>query len=170
MDSPHRNYKRLTPALRMKVVCIYERIKTYKGTAAEFTLTTPGWQITNNGVKKIIQSHQDSPFKRMESATRSGRPRCSSEREDRVIKRTCLADRFSTAPVLLSTIKEHSETFNMSLSTMKNRLQEFGLNGRIARKKPKLTQKHKDARLKFAREHLLWSKEQWGNVFYFWNN
>jgi hypothetical protein len=53
---------------------------------------------------------------------------------------------------------------NASVSTVKMRLRARGLNGRIARRKPKLTVDHKRRRLEFATTHLNWTREQWSKV------
>jgi len=64
---------------------------------------------------------------------------------------------------------------NVSTQTIRRRLNEFGLYGRIAKKKPLLSIKNVKKRLQFAREHIqkgpnfwnmiVWSDESKFNVF-----
>ena len=42
----------------------------------------------------------------------------------------------------------------------------IGLGHRIERKKPHLTLKQKEARLKFAKKYITWSNEEWERVVY----
>lgn len=52
----------------------------------------------------------------------------------------------------------------ISVRTVRRRLCEFGLNGHVARKKPYISEKNRKARLKFAKEHIDWTQEQWSKV------
>ena len=51
-----------------------------------------------------------------------------------------------------------------STATVKRRLADAGLNGRIARRKPLLLPRHKAARLQWAKEHKDWTVEKWNSV------
>ena len=42
----------------------------------------------------------------------------------------------------------------------------FGLNGRVARKKPFMSVKKRKASLVFVREHMYWTPEQWHKVLF----
>jgi hypothetical protein len=50
------------------------------------------------------------------------------------------------------------------VETIRNRLKEYGLNGRIARKKPLINENQKECRLAWAQNYLHWTVEQWRNV------
>ena len=86
----------------------------------------------------------------------SGRPRLSSARENRELVRISLRDRRLTSTQLK---REWSETSQVSSSsrTVRRRLDDTGLYGRVARKKPLLTDRHKLIRLNWAKEHKNWS-------------
>jgi hypothetical protein len=45
-------------------------------------------------------------------------------------------------------------------------LKDYGLQSRIACKKPFLSQVHKEKRLAFAKSHVNWTVEQWKNVIW----
>ena len=94
----------------------------------------------------------------------NGRPRISTDRDDRFLTRTSLHDRFKPATKL----KEEWEKIgvNASISTIRRRLRAANLSGRVARKKPHLTIAHKRRRLDFAKKHKNWSKEEWERVLW----
>ncbi|EYC34438.1 hypothetical protein Y032_0001g414 [Ancylostoma ceylanicum] len=54
----------------------------------------------------------------------------------------------------------------LSVRTIRRRLTEFGHNGRLARKKPFVSRKNRQARMRFAREHLHWTSEDWSKVLF----
>eukprot|EP00033_Pygsuia_biforma_P005888 GCRY01006524.1.p1 GENE.GCRY01006524.1~~GCRY01006524.1.p1 ORF type:complete len:141 (-),score=6.48 GCRY01006524.1:1148-1549(-) len=95
-------YNRLPETLRMKVICLHDGCHSYRKTAKLFNEETDGYSITHEGVRQIIITHKDSPTQLCRSAERSGRPRKTTHRQDRVIKRICLEDRFRNAPVITS--------------------------------------------------------------------
>lgn len=94
----------------------------------------------------------------------SGRPHVSTIREDRFLKRRSLQDRFRPATKL----KEDWENIGVqgSVSTVRRRLRAANLMGRVARKKPLLTASHRLRRLRFAKIHKDWTKEDWEKVLW----
>ena len=56
--------------------------------------------------------------------------------------------------------------FYMTPKTVQRRFNEFGLMGRVARKKPSLSKRNITARLNFAKEHVDWKAEDWANVLF----
>jgi len=48
--------------------------------------------------------------------------------------------------------------------TVRNRLRECGLFGRVARKKPFISRQNRMRRLGFARRHLYWTPKDWARV------
>ena len=73
---------------------------------------------------------------------RSGRPKVSTEREDRELVRLSLRDRKTTVPELRCRWVEASGV-SVSNQTVSRRLRDKGLRGCVAAKKPKLTDNHK---------------------------
>ena len=93
-----------------------------------------------------------------------GRKRKTTTKEDRLIVRKSKADRFKTATEIKAEMQvEHG--VHISSSTTR-RLREAGLNGCKTRQKPRLTARHKRARLQFARLHKNWSARQWSRVIF----
>ena len=50
------------------------------------------------------------------------------------------------------------------VQTIRNRLHAAGLKSRVPAKKPCLSQRHRAARLQFARNHVRWNRQQWRTV------
>lgn len=111
------------------------------------------------------QTFEDSPRKKQRKTTPA---------EDRIMTRLSKSDPFMTSVQ----IRAQMETdFNVKISsqTVRRRLKENNLNGRIARRKPNVSKKNIKRRLGFAREHLhkslrfwnliVWSDESKFNVF-----
>ena len=71
-----------------------------------------------------------------------GRPRKTTSREDRLVVRKSMTDRFKTAHQIKSELSS-SHNLILSTSTTQRRLREAGLYGQKARKKPRLTLLHK---------------------------
>ncbi len=95
--------------------------------------------------------------------SRSGRPKMSTPRQDRILVRESLRNRWLTSPVLKN-VWENQTGMAVSVSTVKRRLCFAGLNGRIARRKPLLLPRHVAARLSWAKEHRDWTVEMWRKV------
>ena len=51
-----------------------------------------------------------------------------------------------------------------SVQTIRNRLHAAGLKSCVPAKKPCLSQRHRAARLQFARNHVRWNRQQWQTV------
>ena len=100
--------------------------------------------------------HEDRP--------RSGRPRISTDRDDRHLVRQSLANRKATFRSFVGCGKGHGVI--ASNTNVRTRLMDAGLNAKVARKKPKLTRRHKQLRLDFAREHQDWTWVDWSLVIF----
>lgn len=74
-------------------------------------------------------------------------------------------NRRKTLPVLTEEINSTLGT-TASHSTIRRCLKDMGLISRVACKKPLLRKGNVIKRLKFAREHLNWTKEQWGKILF----
>ncbi|GFW59364.1 transposable element Tc1 transposase [Trichonephila clavipes] len=92
---------------------------------------------------------------------RSGRPRKTSLREDRLF----LSNRKLNSSQIL---KQWTLTSNVSVRprTFRRRLQEIGLPGCKAHPKPLLTEFQRKRRLTWAREHSLWTIKDWEKVIF----
>lgn len=99
------------------------------------------------------------------SRKRSGRPRSTSESEDKFICLQSKRKRTRTAPEIHAQFNSSRET-PVSVSTIKRRLNAYGLKGCIAAKKPLLRRKNILKRLNWARKHKDWTIEQWSKVLF----
>lgn len=99
-----------------------------------------------------------------DTSNKSRVPRCRKT-TDGMIHRLSEKDRFRTAVDIHAEISTQ-ENLNISVHTIRRRLTEFGLRGRIARKKPLISKKNRNARLSFAKEHINWTREQWAKVIF----
>ena len=94
---------------------------------------------------------------------RSGRPRISTPRDDCALQRICLHNRRFTSSHLKREW-EQSSGVTSSARTVRRRLDDVGLFGRVARKKPLLTDRHRQLRLQWAKERKNWGIDQWYKV------
>jgi len=89
-------------------------------------------------------SHKDRP--------RSGRPRCSTTRDDSVLLRLCRTDRKKTALELKRQGSEQSGV-QCTIRNVRGRLLKHSFNSCIARKTPLVTEKQRRARRLWGKEH-----------------
>ena len=99
----------------------------------------------------------------LEDGKRTGRPRKSTIKEDRRIRRLSEADRRKTAPAIKQEFEASSDVV-MSQRSYQRRLVEFGLHGRVARKKPYISEKNRVRRLSWAKRHANWTSQDWQKV------
>uniref|UniRef100_A0AC34QLD3 Transposase n=1 Tax=Panagrolaimus sp. JU765 TaxID=591449 RepID=A0AC34QLD3_9BILA len=95
----------------------------------------------------------------------SGRPKLTTVREDRALKRMSVDNPRLNAVQLNQDFNDMFDK-NISVSTTKRRLKACGLNGRRPAKKPYVSMKNRKARLDFAREHLNWGIHDWQKVIW----
>ena len=100
-----------------------------------------------------------------QSRKRSGRPWCTTQQEDKYIRVSSLRKRRLTAPQLAASLNGTRKT-PVSTSTVKRRLRDAGLLGRVAKKKPYLRLANKKTRLIWAKEHRRWTEEDWKKVLW----
>ena len=97
---------------------------------------------------------------------RSRRPRATNRAEDRLITNTTLRNRFTNAPTTTRRIRQKRSAggIPVSVQTIRNRLHAAGLKSRVPAKKHCVSQRHRAARLQFARSHVRWNRQQWRTV------
>lgn len=104
-------------------------------------------------------------FGRSSDQPRSGRPRVTSQRQDRAIVREHMRDRFANAThTATNTIGTHNRP--VSERTVRRRLNAGGLNSRRPVVGPILTPRLRLARLQWARQHVGWNWRQWQNILF----
>lgn len=114
-------------------------------------------------VQRLLAKHRNTGS--VEDQPHPRRPRRSTLREDRILVRMSAAAPMQVARQLRQRWNtEHG--VEASVATVKRRLKDAGLHGRIAKRKPLLSQRHKTARLAWARQRSDWTVEQWQRCFF----
>lgn len=123
-------------------------------------------EISQSTVNLWISRHSSSdgsctPVRKMGS----GRPRKTTLRTDKLIKRTVLIKPQITAKEIKS---EHYNLLNdVSERTIRHRLQkELGMPSRHAAKKPFLDAKMRKKRVEFCKQHMNWTVDDWKTVLF----
>jgi DNA-directed RNA polymerase I, II, and III subunit RPABC1 len=93
-----------------------------------------------------------------------GRKRITTERLDRKIKNISQNDRRKSCTKISMELAQQG--IKVSRRTVNNRLLEQGLKAYRPRKKPRLTEKMKQARYEWAKLHENWTQEEWNRVIY----
>lgn len=114
-------------------------------------------------VQSVLKQYKDTGSLKVKE--RSGRPRVTTKREDSLLVLNSKKNRKKPATVLTSELNDSRDS-NVSLTTVKRRLRSAGLFGRIAAKKPYLKPINQLKRLKWAKAHKDWTKEQWKKVLF----
>ena len=114
-------------------------------------------------VGRVVKSYNDTG-KRV-SAFKTGRPRKTSAREDRIMQLMSLKDRLKSWTEI-KRVMNSTSCVNVSRQTVSRRLQEIGLFNRTPRKKPLVCSKNKKKRLEFANRYVIWTYENWAKVFF----
>ena len=96
---------------------------------------------------------------------RSGRPRVTTRRQDRVICLAHLRDRFLPATSTAAVTPGRNNP-RISAPTVRRRLREANLNSRRPYVGAVLTPRHRRQRLAWARQHLCWTRHQWHQVLF----
>lgn len=95
----------------------------------------------------------------------SGRPKITSPNVDKILVRLSKANPRLDAVQLNTQLRQYHDV-NCSVTTTKRRLNEAGLFGRRPAKKPWISKKNRRHRVKFAKEHLHWTSEDWMKVLW----
>ena len=135
---PRKN--ELSDDIRLKVLEFRALGKSYREIAKDLN-------ISPKGARKVCLKRQETGS--IKNRPRTGRKRCTSRREDSRLQNMAKKSPKSSA----KEIKMATEV-DCSLATVRRRINEAGLNGRVVRKVPLLSEKNRLKRLKFAREHL----------------
>lgn len=110
-----------------------------------------------------------SHFKQHETTNnvpRKLRPRKTTLREDRMMVRLAELDPFKGSKDIKNELFGENNPRKVSARLVRRRLVEHGLHGRVCRKVPLLTKRHKEARLAFARKYGNWTDQEWKKVLF----
>ena len=113
-------------------------------------------------VGRVVKSYNDTG--KIVSAFKTGRPRKTLAREDRIMQRMSLKDCFKSCTEI-KRVMNSTSCVNVSRQTVSRRLQEIGLFNRTPTKKPLVSSKNKK-RLEFANRYVIWTYENWAKVFF----
>lgn len=97
--------------------------------------------------------------------TGQGRKRKTNQNQDRFLVLSSLRQRTSTAKDLQIALRM-THGVDVSDQTIRNRLREANMRPRRPVRAPRLTRRHRIARLNFAREHVAWQLRQWRSVLF----
>ena len=111
-------------------------------------------KISYNGVYYSLQRTAQTGSNH--NRKRSGRTRCTTKQEDKYITVSSLRNRHLTGPQLAASLN-----VTRKMSTVKRRLRDAGLLGRVAKKKPYLRLANKRKKLRWVKEHRHWTEEDW---------
>lgn len=95
----------------------------------------------------------------------SGRPRCTTARQDQFMVMQTLRDRFQPATETTRQLYD-VHTVVVTPETVRNRLREANLTARRPCNVPQLQRHHRIARLQFASEHIDWTEQDWTKVLF----
>lgn len=110
-------------------------------------------------VNRIIQKYRDEGL--LEDAPHNRRPRATTVDEDHQIVAAVAVNPFQSAREVREAL-----AIEASVQTVRRRFSEAGLASRMAAQKPLLTESNKRDRLRFAREHESWTREDWAKVVF----
>jgi transposase len=101
---------------------------------------------------------------RLTPKMRSGRPSTLTEEEvEEVIRWVCASKANRRAPWVKIPIYLD---LNVSHYAVRNTLQKAGFSRRVARRKPPISERNRQARLRWAIEHVEWTIEQWREILW----
>lgn len=143
---------RIDDATRVQILTLVQEGRTRRSIAAEMGCSL-------GAVTRIVRAFREEA--RIRDAARSGRPRRTTEEEDRWIVAAACCDPFITAQEIREELG-----LQVSLTVIRERLRSVGLRSRMACQRPLLTQNHKRVRLEFATRHLSWTVDDWMNVVF----
>ena len=148
-----RRYRKLSNLDRVRALGQLQAVQSSRRVAMAFN-------TSRQSIDRIRQRY--AAFGDVKDLPRSGRPRATNRAEDRLITNTTLRNRFTNAPTTARRIRQQrgARGIPVSVQTIRNRLHAAGLKSRVPAKKPCLSQRHRAARLQFARNHIRWNRQK----------
>lgn len=147
---------KVTPELRQRIV----KLKT-----SGMTLSAISRELgrSKSVISRVLKLYNEN--KTFKSPATVGRPRITTVREDRGMKRYVTKDPFETAAGISRQIKANSNK-EVSRFTVSRRLNEFGLRARSPASKPIISKKNQKARREYAEAHVIWRDEDWERIHF----
>lgn len=119
--------------------------------------------VSHSVIIRLRQRHQATGS--VQERPRAGRPKKTTQREDRYIRIQALQRRTTTANTIRHHLRGATNTA-VSSQTVRRRLHAANIRARRPVKKPKLTAGHRASRLAWCRAHEPWTRAQWGQVLF----
>jgi len=145
------NRKETSEEVKKLIIQAVKEKKTHREVAALFG-------VSKSAVTGLVKRFNTR--KTVDNKPRSGRPRATTEMDDKVLVRMSKHDPRKTA-VELNEIIRNEYNVRCSVPTTKRRLCSAGLFGRQPAKKPLISVKNRKARVQFAKDHLNWTSKDW---------
>ena len=120
-------------------------------------------QVSISVIVRLIQCYIATG--RVQERRRSGRPKKTNPREDRLIERQALQTRAASSSIIRRHVRV-AANINISQQTIRNRLHGFYLRSRRPAVRPRLAPAHRAARRTFCRRHVRWTRHQWSKVLF----
>ena len=117
--------------------------------------------ITKNGCQKLYKKYKERGH--IQSLQKQGRPLKIDKRDQRVIRRTCMANRHLTANQLAAEFNSSSE-IKVSRATVNRILLKYGLKSCVPKRKPLLNHRQRQARYEWAKRFAHWDSQHWMRV------
>ncbi|CAD6191840.1 unnamed protein product [Caenorhabditis auriculariae] len=119
--------------------------------------------VTEAGISQYLkrQKAQDGNTK----SQRTGRPRVTDLNDNRNILKTSRTNPRLSVPAIRREVCLISQS-PPSVSTVKRRLNAAGIMRRRPVKKPLISEKNRAARVKWAKEHLNWTRQDWNKILW----
>lgn len=146
-----------SPKKRATAVTLQTEGYSYREIAAKI-----GQGVSPAGVLKLCRRFDETGTIQNKSGT--GRKMATTPQTDRRIVRLALKNRKSCAVDINMSLADTGVT--VSDRTVRRRLVKAGLRARIPRKKPFLNTAQRLKRLKWAKQHVIWTSEQWSRVLW----
>ena len=146
---------RLTTEQRAEVIVRKQQGQSYTAIAAMFNMS-------RTAVINLVKKQRESGS--VLDRSKSGRRRATTVRQDRHIVRASMRNRRLTAVDLQQQLAASGTC--ITARTVRNRLREVGLHGRIAAKKPLLSKTNKKKRMEFAKRYRNWTADDWKGVLW----
>ena len=125
-----------------------------------------GKKIQHQPINRIRQRcRQTGQFK---DRHRSGHPKVTTRAEDCYVINTVARNNFMTAPEACNCLNaaRGRGALPVSVMTVRNWIHAGGLKTRVPAKKTELTQRHRDARLRFSHAQVGWNNAEWRRVMF----
>lgn len=119
--------------------------------------------VSRQAIRNVWERYQETGSVARRPGT--GRTRSTTVQEDRYLRLSARRERTVTARALQNRLRQATGT-RVSDQTIRNRLHEDGQRSRMRVIRIKLTRAHRAARLRFAREHLDWTMDNWRTVLF----